>query len=385
MSVLGIEIFGLLAFATATINYFSILGDYGFNLTATREVSIHRGSKEKLTEIYSSVMTIKFLLLLLGFIVLVLLTTFFDKFSQDYLLYYYTYGIVFGKFLFPVWFFQGMEKMKYISILNIIAKSIFLIAIFVLVNEKDDFYLVPVFNSLGFIIAGFIALFYIHKKFEISFKIQSKEILLFYLKDGWHIFISRVAVLLYTSNNIIILGLLTNNTSVGFYSVAEKVTSAISSLGSIINRVIFPHLSEVWIRDKKNYHRQFVSVIKPLIITMLFISLILFIASPYIISFLSGGKQINESITVLKILSIAVLLFPLGSIFTQSFVTQNKNNLVTKVTLYTTLINLILVLILVYKFDFYGLAYAVVCVQFFQTLLNFKYFVQLKKKILCAD
>jgi len=385
VSVLGFEIYGLLAFATAMVNYFTILSDYGFNLTATREISIHRESKDKLTEIFSSVMIIKFLFLLVGLILLLIITVFIDKFSQDFLLYNLTFGIVLGQVLFPVWFFQGMEKMKYISILNIVAKTIFLIAIFVFVKEKDDFYLVPVFNSLGFIIAGIIALYYIYKKFDVGFKIQKKEVLMVYLKDGWHIFISRIAVVLYTSNNILVLGLLTNNTSVGFYSISEKVISAISALGAMINRVLFPHLSKVWDENKLSYYRQFNSVIKSLIIIMIFILVLLYLASPYIIGFLSGGVKITESISILKILAITVVLFPIGGLFTQSFVTQKKNSLVTKVTLYTSLVNLTLVFVLVYFFDFYGLAITVVCVQLFQTLLNLKYFKFLKKKIVCVE
>ena len=146
ISIVGAENYGLLAFSLATIMYFNIIVDYGFNLTATREVAVHREDLNKLKEIFGSVITIKTILMLLCFMVLLMLVFFVDVFSLHSKLYLFTFGIVVGQAFFPIWFFQGMEDMKYITYLNVISKSLFTVAIFIFLKEENDVFLVPLFN-----------------------------------------------------------------------------------------------------------------------------------------------------------------------------------------------------------------------------------------------
>lgn len=161
--VLGPEYFGLLAFATALVAYFILITDYGFNLSATRQISINRENKAKVDEIFSSVMIIKTAFMLLSFGLMSLIVFSFEKFSQHWEIYFITFGMVVGQWLFPVWLFQGMERMKYISYLNIGAKGFFTICIFIFVQDQSDYLLVPFLTSLGFIIAGIWSLYLVKR------------------------------------------------------------------------------------------------------------------------------------------------------------------------------------------------------------------------------
>jgi len=380
---LGVEIFGLLTMATAFIGYFMILSDYGFNITATREISVHRNNHDKLNEIVSAVLIIKVILMLLGFAMLLLSLFLFDKLGNDALIYLLTFGMVIGQVLFPIWFFQGIEKMGYIAILNVVAKLFFLLAILLFVKEKEDAYWVPLFNSLGFIMVGVISLVYMYKTFKIRFVWQSYRVLRRYFLLGWHVFLSRMAVVFYTSSNIFILGLFTSHTVVGYYAIADKVISALVSLGEILNQVFFPYLSKKWEESRQNYYQIFYKTLKGLFLGMSIVALVVTLWASNIVQLLSG-KEMVVTTELLQIMSLAVILFPIGGLFSQSFVTQQQPVYVTKSTFWTLLVNLILVGTLIPLYGVYGLASAMILVQLFHFYLNYLYFNHLQKVVPCV-
>lgn len=238
--VLGAEKFGLLAFSTAIIGYFIVLTDYGFNFTATREVALHRENNEKLNEIFSSVMIIKFLLFMVSLLMLVLLVSNFNKFSVDPWLYYLTFGTVFGQILFPVWFFQGIEQMRHVTIINIIFKTLFTLTIFLFVKESSDYLLVPLLTSLGMVFAGLYSLIIMYRKFNIRFKFQKVKIIFGYLKGGSNLFLTAALGNLLISSGTIVLSFVSTNTVVGYYSAAEKMFRAIVGLFTPVTQALYP-------------------------------------------------------------------------------------------------------------------------------------------------
>lgn len=238
--VLGAEKFGLIAFATAVVGYFIVLTDYGFNFSATREVANHKDDKTRLVEIFSSVMIIKVLLLLISFIILLLLILCFEKIGNDALLYILTFGTVVGQVLFPVWFFQGVERMKYITIINIISKTIFTAAIFLLVKNTSDYLLVPLLTSVGIIVASLISLYIVFFNFKVRFKFQKISTIQQYLKGGSPLFYTSAMSNLLTSSGVIVLSLVTNNTVVGYFSALEKLFRAVVGLFAPVTQALYP-------------------------------------------------------------------------------------------------------------------------------------------------
>ena len=248
--VLGIENFGLVNFSLSVIGYFSILVSFGFELSATKEISINRDNKEKISEIFSAVMCIKTGMFIISFIILTLLICFIDSMNEHLILYYTTFGIVLGNVLFPSWFFQGIEKMKYITIISVITRILFTIFIFVVVRGKDDFIFVPLLNSIGSILGGVIALRIIFKTYSIKLYIPAKQTIFLQLKDSYYYFISRVANNGSRYFSTTIIGAYFGYTIVGYYTLVEKIFYAFTSFGGLVSQSIYPYMSRT--KDLKN-------------------------------------------------------------------------------------------------------------------------------------
>lgn len=299
--VLGVEKYGLVAFATAFVAYFQILTDYGFNLSANREISINRNNKQQINKIFSSVMIIKSLLLILSFSLMIVIVWSFDKFNVNWQLYVFAFGMVLGNVLFPVWFFQGMEKMKYSTILNILAQVIFTLAIFVFIRVENDFIYVPLINSMGFIVAGILSLLLIYKDFKVKFVRPESNFLLETFKDSTQFFLSRASVSIYTSSNAFFLGLFTSPIFVGYYAAAEKLYGAAQGLYQPLIQALYPFMSH---KKNKAFYKK---IFKIVVLVNVVLCIVLFMMSGFLVNILFG-TNFQESANILKIFCIALLV-----------------------------------------------------------------------------
>src|SRR6202050_252241 len=158
LRVIGPEHYGLIAFSQAVMAYFVTLNDYGFNLSATRELAVHRDDRVLRSQLYSAVMTIKLGLCLLSFLILCILVHFVPRFHRDAPVFFASFGAVVGTMLFPRWFFMGIEKMYLISLENLVMNAVFTVGIFLLVRHSSDYLIAAILQAGGTFLAGVIGL-----------------------------------------------------------------------------------------------------------------------------------------------------------------------------------------------------------------------------------
>ena len=150
--VIGVDGFGKIAFAAGVIIWMQTIADWGFNFTATRDVAKNREDLDKVSSIFSNVLWARCFLILVAYIVLLVLILTIPQFREARAAILVTSLLLIGHVLYPDWFFQAMERMKYITILGVVAKLLFTIAVFIFIHKPEDYILQPLFSSLGFIL-----------------------------------------------------------------------------------------------------------------------------------------------------------------------------------------------------------------------------------------
>lgn len=371
--VLGPDKYGVIAFATAFIGYFQVLTSYGFNLSATREISINREDKIHVSKTFSSVMTSKFLLMVLSFILMSVIVFGFSKFRSDWLLYFFTFGLVIGNLLLPTWFFQGMEKMKYISLLNMGITLIYTALIFIFIRHPSDYLYVPLINSVGSVTIGIIALNLVRRDFNVKFIFPTLKDVKYQLIEGWHVFISTVAISLYTISNTFILGFFASNTIVGYYAVANSIISMASGLMQPISQSIYPYISSLATKSKKdtlNFIKKTTKLIGAFSFT---ISLLILLLSGFIL-FILTGTQYQGSVLLLQIMAFLPFIIALSNMFgVQTMLTFNHKRAFSHIIIIASVINIVLALILAPNFKAVGISVAVVITESFVTITMYLY------------
>jgi PST family polysaccharide transporter len=354
--VLGPEKYGLLSFAQAFTLYFVVLTGYGFNLSATRKAAAIRDDKYALNSLVSIVLVIQVGITFLSFIALIILCVFLPRFGDETALYLIAFVAVVGNVLFPVWFFQGMERMRDITIYNTIGKTAYLVILIAFVREESDYLIAAGAYSFGLFITALFAITSVLWAYKIRLALPKFREVISELREGWHVFVSLSTMNLYANSNTVILGFFAPDAVVGYYSAGEKIIKAIQGLFAPLSQAIYPHMSRLAL-ESKELSMSFISKIASLVggLSLLMSLALLIFASQ--LSRIILGENFTESIIVIQILSFYPFFSILGNIFSiQIMLNFGMERLFSRIVICASLINIALSLLLVVPLEHKGVS-----------------------------
>lgn len=354
--VIGVEGYGKIAFAAAVVVWFQALADWGFNYSSLRDVSQNRNNKEKVSEIFSNVLWARILLMIVSYLLLALFIVFIPAFRSAADVIIVTSLMIIGHVAYPVWFFQAMEQMKYNTILNVLAKLLFTIAVFVFIKKPEDYILQPLFTSLGYIVSGLVAMYIIVFKFNVKVHRPSVKGMGMAIKNGANLFVNQFVPNLYNSLSTVILGFVGGNTSTGLLDSGRKFSNMLYPVFSAFSLSFFPYLNR-----RADNHSKFAKIILPV---AGLVSIVLLFGAPIIVKLFYGAEFI-KAVPIVRLSALSFFTLVLSNVYATNYLLiLRKDRLVRNITLILSIFGAAIAYPLIVWLDYMGamLAYTITTV-----------------------
>ena len=314
--ILGASLFGSVSYAQNIVTYLTLLINYGFEYSATRQISIAREDKAKTDAIFWSVIAAKGMLLILSFAILAVLPFCMERVACDPKLYIYTALANIGIVFFPTWYLQGVQQMDKMAWANFFTKLLGAVLVLSLVREASAYRLYPLLMSAASILIGIGAMIYVIRHFGISRPVLSRQTLREVMQAGAPIFLNNVFVALYTTANMTILGMYAADDVIGYFSGAQRLIQALNMVVVMpVSMAVFPEISRRFAQSKTEGVRFLKQVLLWAGSAAAVVSLITFLCAPLMIRIMYG-IGFAPSVAILRWLAPIPFLVMIATLLT---------------------------------------------------------------------
>lgn len=364
---IGADGYGVVAVAQVVMLTFCTVTEYGFNLTATRALALQRDKVSENARLFFTVLAAKMVICIALFGVLILLITLVPFFKPHFQLYLFGFTYVIGQSLLVSWFFQGMEKMKFITIYTLIARLLFVALVFAFIRDRSDNRFFILYMGVGSLVAGLLSIIKAIRQFKLPVVRPMWSDIIHELKEGWTVMLSNISINTFLSINVFILRLFTNDLVAGYYSVAEKIFLATRQIPVMFSQVIYPPLCQLVQKGKASTRSFFRSVYVPFLLLVLLASALLFSFSSFIILFFLGHEN-GTAVLLLRLFCLGPVIVCLHIPASQLLMAFNQKKNYLRVLTAGAIINVICNLLLVQLWGPVGTAISLLLTELFITV-----------------
>lgn len=313
IATIGSANYGAYSISYTILQYVLLISAFGFSCTTTKQIAQNRDDIDYISKIFYSTLLARLILTIIATIVLLIVVVL--VYPKYIILYFLGLGIVFGDILNPIWLFQGMENMKYMTIINAITKIIFTLLIFIFIRKPDDYIYITFLNSAGFIISGIISYILAIRIFQIKKNRISVNDIILQIKDASIVFLSSAFISLYNNSFAFILGLFVSESSIGIYAAVEKIIKAAKSVIEPVSIALFPHVAKSFVGKSMRVN---VSILfgysKKIALPLLLISFGIFVFAPFVCNLFLKSIA-SKSILLLRLMSPLIIFGGLNYMF----------------------------------------------------------------------
>lgn len=314
--IFGTEVFGRVSYAQNIVVYLTLIVNYGFEYSATRQIALAKDDLVKSRQLFWSVISMKSMLLAASFVLLGILALTVDRIAADPMLYVCTALVNVGVVFFPTWYLQGVQNMTKMAIFNLTIKLLGAILILSIIRNAGQYQLYPLFLSVASMLVGVVAFWYVVKHYGLGGWIWDKSAFAEVARAGFPIFLNNVFVSLYTTINLTILGGFADDVQIGYFSGAQRLIIAANMCVVMpISTAVFPEMSRRFAESYGEWRRFFGRTLVIGGAIALCVSTVAFVLAPFIVRVMLGSA-FAESVPLLRILSPLPFLVMTATILT---------------------------------------------------------------------
>ena len=297
--ILSVEVYGVVTYARAVMNYMQIFVDFGFVLSGTKDVVKARDDQKKLNIVVGDTMVARILLGLIGFVIVTILAFALPILRENMLFTFLSYFAVFLSIFLFDFLFRGMEIMYVIAVRFVVMKLISTILTFILVKSDANMILIPILDIISSFVAIALVLYEV-KKTHIKMKISNLKNAFDKIKESFIYFLSSAAAVSLNAMSTIIIGICMNSAEVAYWGLAMQVIGTITALYNPISDSLYPEMIK---------ERKFGPMKKALKIFTPFVALgsIVTFALAGVIFKILGGDEYLAAVPAFRILVLMLL------------------------------------------------------------------------------
>ena len=359
---LGEAQYGLVNLALSVVLLSSITVSYGYHLNGPKRIALFRDEFAKKQTLINEIIITRITIAIGMAIILFCLTYFFGFFKSYAALLYYSLILLFSQALFPMFYFQGNDKIAWVSLVNTFAKGAYLLLIVLFIKRPEDAIYVNFLFGVTALIVYIVFWIIIYKNEKIKLVWVSIHNIKKRLIENFQFFTSSIAGHVSIHGGLIILATFINNTTLGKFALAQKIALLMRMVPIFFTQAILQKATILFEKDKIEFN-SYVNRIFVIGLSITFgMGLIAIILSKWII-FLLAGSHVIYSESILKILAFIPFLSMLNFNNMIKILVDEKKHLLTKATWVTAIFMLILATIGSYYFGGYGLSIALVITE----------------------
>nr|WP_255495867.1 oligosaccharide flippase family protein [Paludibacter sp. 221] len=322
--VLGQSNYGTYVFVFSNISFFISFISFGFTYPALKKVSLQPENADVKNETVSGVFTAKFYLFLVSVLILSCLIAFVPFVKTNAWLYIIIFSTVLNEVLFPVWYFQAVQKMKYVTFVQLSIKLLSIPLILIFVKSPDNLLLYASIMSGLTVLGAVFSVFYLRVKEGVVTRFVSLKSLRTLFSDSLPFFWTSAFGTVKREMVTLIIGTFFNMRDVAIYDLANKIVMIPRLITNNINSAIFPSMiGDIQAgKIKKIIRHESIIALATILLIVVF---------GYWAVLLLGGKGMLAAYPMAIALSITIYTYlVVGCYINYVFVPQNRYYFVTK-------------------------------------------------------